>query len=146
MDDGGDFAVAWRSANRTGFLDGSLARQFNATGAPITAEFQVNTYTALGDDKDASPSLAMTGHGEFVVAWENYDQDGSGYGVFARRFAAMIPLDVDGNGLFEPLTDGLLVLRYGFGFRGATLINGVVADNCARCTAPAIEEYLAGMV
>ena len=51
-------------------------------------------------------------------------------------------LDIDANDATEPLTDGLLVLRYLFGFRGATLINGVVGPGCTRCLAEPIEDYL----
>ena len=51
-------------------------------------------------------------------------------------------LDVDGNGSLEPLTDGLLVLRYLFGLTGATLTNGVVGASCTRCDAAAILPYL----
>ena len=39
-------------------------------------------------------------------------------------------LDIDGNLFLEPLTDGLLVLRYLFGFTGATLVNGAIGANC----------------
>jgi hypothetical protein len=70
-------------------------------------------------------------------------QDGSGNGIFGRRFVVPSTLDVDGNGRIDPLTDGLLVLRYEFGFRGSTLIAGVVAPDCTRCDAPSIEAYLA---
>jgi hypothetical protein len=52
-------------------------------------------------------------------------------------------LDVDGNGAVQPLTDGLLLLRYGFGFRGAPLVTNALAQNCTRCTAPLVENYLA---
>ena len=51
-------------------------------------------------------------------------------------------LDVDGNGQADALTDGLLTIRYLFGFRGATLIDGAVDAGCTRCTAPEIEAYL----
>jgi hypothetical protein len=66
----------------------------------------------------------------------------------AEHFVASglgLALDVDGNGVKDPLTDGLLALRYLFGFRGATLIAGAVAGNCTRCTAVAIEAYLASL-
>jgi len=52
-------------------------------------------------------------------------------------------LDVDGNNTAAALEDGLLTIRYEFGFRGATLITGAVAAGCTRCTAAAIETYLA---
>ena len=56
-----------------------------------------------------------------------------------------ITIDVDGNGTADPLTDALLVLRYLFGFRGATLVDGAVAQDCSRCDAPTIEAYLEGI-
>ena len=52
-------------------------------------------------------------------------------------------LDVDGNGKAAALEDGLLTIRYEFGFTGATLITGAVGAGCTRCTAAAIETYLA---
>jgi hypothetical protein len=55
-------------------------------------------------------------------------------------------LDIDGNGQNDPLSDGLLILRYLFEIRGADLINGVVAQDATRTTATEIEEYLAKMV
>ena len=53
-------------------------------------------------------------------------------------------VDVDGDGEVEALTDSLLLLRYAFGFRGATLITSAVdPGHCTRCTAPQIEAYIA---
>ena len=51
-------------------------------------------------------------------------------------------LDIDGNGIADPLTDGLLITRYLFGFQGPSLTNGAVGPNCARCSAGSIENYL----
>ena len=50
--------------------------------------------------------------------------------------------DIDGNGTIDALTDGLLTLRYLFGLQGDTLINGVVASDATRTTAPEIEAHL----
>ena len=55
-------------------------------------------------------------------------------------------IDIDGNDSIDPLSDGLLILRYMFGIRGATLINGVVASDATRQTASEIEAYLAKMI
>ena len=44
-------------------------------------------------------------------------------------------LDIDGDGETEPLTDGLLVLRWLFGFTGSTLVTGAVGGGCVRCDA-----------
>lgn len=53
------------------------------------------------------------------------------------------PGDIDANGAADALTDGLLYLRYLFGFRGEALIESAVAANCNRCTAEEIEAALA---
>ena len=43
-------------------------------------------------------------------------------------------LDIDGNGSYDALTDGLLILRYLFGLSGESLIAGVVANNANYAT------------
>jgi hypothetical protein len=54
-----------------------------------------------------------------------------------------LALDIDDDGDLESLNDGLLVLRYLFGFRGTTLTDGVVdEEDCMRCDAEAIEPHL----
>ena len=106
-------------------------------------EFQVNTYTP---NNQLFPAVAADSDGNFVVAWQSEGQDGSSNGVFAQRFAAPITLDIDGNGSTQPLTDGLLVLRFFFGFTGATLTTGAVdLGGCERCDSTTIEPYLAGL-
>jgi hypothetical protein len=54
-------------------------------------------------------------------------------------------LNADGNPSLQPLTDGLLVLRYLFGFTGATLTNGAVGASCTRCDSDSIVVYLDGL-
>ena len=51
-------------------------------------------------------------------------------------------LDIDDNGEVGPLTDGLLVLRFLFGFTGATLTNGAIGGGAARSTPAAVAAYL----
>ena len=93
------------------------------------------------------PALGMDAEGGFVVAWESNGQDGNFEGIFAQRFGAeFASLDVDANGAFTPLTDALLILRYAFGFTGPTLTTGAVGAGCTRCTAGAIESYIASIV
>lgn len=55
---------------------------------------------------------------------------------------ASVDMDVDGDGAADPATDGQLMLRYLFGFRGETLIAGAVGNDCTRCTAQEIEARL----
>jgi hypothetical protein len=55
-------------------------------------------------------------------------------------------LDVDGNDTADALTDGVMIVRYLFGLRGAALINGVVDPQGDRTTGEAIEAHLLGLV
>lgn len=55
-------------------------------------------------------------------------------------------LDIDGNGTVDGGTDGLLVNRYLYGFRGTTLISNAVGSACTRCSATEIEAYLATLM
>jgi hypothetical protein len=139
----GDFVVAWNSYLQDFGVAGIFARRYSSAGAPATSEFLVNSFT---DTNQRYPSVAVGG-GHFVVAWESYKQDGDDYGIFAQRLATLAVLDIDGNGATGALTDGLLVLRFLFGFTGAPLVGGAVdLAGCTRCTAPAIEAYLGTLV
>lgn len=51
-------------------------------------------------------------------------------------------LDIDGDGQRLAGSDGLLLLRYLLGLRGAALIAGAVGPGAVRSTAPDIEAYL----
>ena len=66
------------------------------------------------------------------------------FGLFllANAPVAAFDIDVDGNGERDALTDGLLALRYLFGFTDTTLIEGAVGNNATRATAAQIEAYL----
>ena len=92
----GNFVVVWASEEQTG---GSVeptnidvyARVFDFNGVPLTGEFKVNQFTT---GIQSRPTVAMDKDGDFVVAWQSgtsdstvfAGQDGSGSGVYARRF------------------------------------------------------------
>src|SRR5262245_30697652 len=81
----GDFVVAWQSLGQDGSGFGVYAKRYSAAGAPLGVEFRVNTYTT---GHQYAQAVAMGAAGDFVVAWESYPQDGSGYGVYAQRYSA----------------------------------------------------------
>jgi hypothetical protein len=62
--------------------------------------------------------------------------------IVDSMYRAAILADIDGDDSTDALTDGLLLLRYLFGLRGESLINGVVSFDAARTTAEEIEEYI----
>ena len=53
-----------------------------------------------------------------------------------------LSIDVDGDGYVEPLTDGLLIIRYLLGFSGDSLIDGAVGGDATRTTPAEIEDYI----
>ena len=81
---GGNFVVAWQAS---GGLDGSgsgvFGQFFTGDGSKVGAELQINEFT-LGTQ--GLPALAANTNGDVVAVWESVGQDGSGVGIFGRRF------------------------------------------------------------
>ena len=57
----------------------------------------------------------------------------------------LVSVDVDGNGVFDPLTDGLLLLRWMFELRGDPLIAGVIAPNAEYTSSAEIDARILGL-
>lgn len=55
-------------------------------------------------------------------------------------------LDIDGNGVTDAMTDGLLILRYLFGLRGPSLVTGAFDPAGSRNSATAIEPYIQSLM
>jgi hypothetical protein len=72
------FVVVWQSNGQDGSGFGVFGQRYFITGQPQGPEFRVNTYTT-GDQFE--PSAAMTGGGNFVVAWTSTQG-----GIFGQRF------------------------------------------------------------
>ena len=82
----GNFVVAWSSAATPQNENFDVfAQRFDAAGAPLGGEFRVTTYTT-GDQ--FLSSVASDPAGNVVMAWSSRGQDGSGWGVFAQRYAS----------------------------------------------------------
>jgi hypothetical protein len=78
-----DFVVVWQS-DQEGSSEGIFGQRFNEEGAPLGSEFAVNVFTT---STQSSPAAAIDDAGNFVVAWQSFSEDGSGFGIVARRFA-----------------------------------------------------------
>lgn len=86
----GKFAVAWASYGQDGSGQGVFGQFFTADGEGVGSEFRVNTFTA---NDQVYPAVAADVAGNFIVVWASAGQDGSGLGVFGRRFtSAGVPL------------------------------------------------------
>jgi hypothetical protein len=62
--------------------------------------------------------------------------------VIAEIEAALDIMDIDADGEFNALTDGLLLLRYLFGLRDDSLTNGAVGADATRSSNEDIQNYL----
>lgn len=66
---------------------GDFTRAFSISGVlPVGTEFLVNDqYTT---NRQVNPDIARDAQGNFVVAWQSLNEDGSDWGVFAQRYNA----------------------------------------------------------
>ncbi len=83
MDAKGNFAVVYASQYQDGDQFGIFVRQFNKDGEPVWPEQQVNTFTR---DHQKDPAIAMDPHGNFIVVWESWYQEGQRYEIYGQRF------------------------------------------------------------
>lgn len=86
----GSFVVVWESfvsPEDDASLRSIQARRYSAAGAPLAAQFQVNTTTA---EEQKSPAVAMNAAGAFVIAWESDSLAGAGtdFDIRARIYDA----------------------------------------------------------
>jgi hypothetical protein len=82
----GDFVVVWQQEfGQDGSSSGIFGQRFDSGGAPLGAEFQVNTLTTSAQEAAA---VASDADGNFVVVWQSFGGDGNGFGIIARRFDA----------------------------------------------------------
>jgi S-layer family protein len=89
-DRAGNFVVVWVSEGQDGSYTGVFGQRYDAAGARLGGEFQVNTYTTgnQGTMEPGSVGVARAPDGRFVVAWEGAQAYPSRRDVFAQRFDA----------------------------------------------------------
>ena len=74
------------------------------------------------------------------------DRDNDGVSAIDEFLAGTIPsgsLDIDGNGQYDALTDGLLLLRGMFGLDSSALVTGTIASDAAFTESADIESRIA---
>ncbi|MHB1186315.1 PKD domain-containing protein, partial [Thiobacillus sp.] len=132
VNDGG-YVVIWRSTEQDGASYGIYGQRFDAKGAALGAEFQVNSQT-LGAQYE--PEVASLANGGFVAVWRDDSQDGSGSGVYAQVYGAdgapvggeFLVNTSTTNYQYEPsvvgLSDGSFVVAYRSDYKGGTYLSG----------------------
>ncbi len=109
LDSGGDLIVVGMQTGQSFEPGGSgwgvIARTYNADGMLETSLFPVNT-TLPGNQQ--LPSVVSLNGAEFVISWQSQGQDGSGDGIFARRFVRddLATVDYTAAAWGTPITDG----------------------------------------
>ena len=81
---GGGFVITWSSLGQDGSDWGVYAQRYTADGLPAGSELLINTYT---NSNQMQPALATLADGGFVATWIS-NQDGWGYGVYAKLFSS----------------------------------------------------------
>ena len=87
-DASGNFVVVWQTFGQDGgggYGGGAsvVLRRFLASGAPLSAEARVNSYTT---GSQFFPAVASAPTGRFVVVWDSWGRTAADYGVFGRRY------------------------------------------------------------
>jgi hypothetical protein len=81
--DGGGFVVVWTSKAKGKTDSDIFGQRFTATGRQDGDSFRIN----VRKEKDqVQPSVIASPDGGFAVVWASDKQDGSAFGVVARRF------------------------------------------------------------
>jgi Ca2+-binding RTX toxin-like protein len=82
---GGGYVISWHQPDYSGDTPNLFFRRYDAAGAPLGGETPVNTTTTGAQWFGGVAALA---DGGFVAVWTSEGQDGSGWGVYARRYGA----------------------------------------------------------
>ncbi|MBR4103709.1 MAG: trypsin-like serine protease, partial [Thermoguttaceae bacterium] len=89
--DRGEFVVVWDMITDGDEEDGSrdvyMAKYaFNGGQMKINGKTEAERVNIETEKDQQYASVAMDADGDVVVVWESYEQDGSGWGVYGRRF------------------------------------------------------------
>lgn len=147
----GEYALLFEGAVRQ-------QRHTDADPSAVTLIDQVSLRTACNLDTDGDGAvLAHTDGAALMRVLQSLPVDAIAANVrntaqatftsaeTAERALAQLPwLDVDGNGVADYATDGLLLIRALLGFSGTSVTNGAVGASALRADWPAVRSYLAG--
>jgi hypothetical protein len=77
------FVVTWQSGFHPGGQYDVYARLYSTAGSPRGSEFKVNKFSAGHQNH---PTAARLSNGGFVICWQSFEQDGSGYGIYCQVY------------------------------------------------------------
>lgn len=81
----GSWVITWESSNQDNTEFGIYGQRYSSNGDSEGAVFRINSFpdnSAL----QSTPSVTALSDGGWVVTWDSYGQDKSGFGVFGQRY------------------------------------------------------------
>jgi hypothetical protein len=100
--------------------------------------FPLDPFEAIDTDLDGIGNNAdLDDDNDGVLDADDFEPLNSNIGII--EYATF---DIDQSGSVDALSDGLIFLRYLFGFRGEVLLNNAISPDAKRTSATEIEEYL----
>ena len=153
--DGNSFSVTRQvivdtDTDSDGIYNRSDSDDDNDGVADANDQFPIDSRYTADSDADGMPDLWETFYGldlnNSTDASSDLDVDGlTAVEEFTAGSVPIASLDIDGNGQYDGLTDGLLILRFMFGFSGEQLIGGSLAADALYRSASLIEARIEGL-
>ena len=152
----GHLLIASRPDNQSGaavigFSPSALAPDYGLSAHSLTLNYSAGRTFDIDEDGDVtalSDGLMMlrflfgfTGDFESLIG-ENSPHIGNPAAINQRLNEHLSFMDIDDDDTTQALTDGLLLIRYLFGFRGDALVEGATSLEANRASASEIEIYL----
>jgi hypothetical protein len=144
MNDAGAFVVSWQSYYQDGSYSGVFAQRF---ALPVLLDLDGDgEVVALIDGLLLLRALFGFTGTALTNGATDVDCTRCDAATILAFFAAnLLAYDIDADGELVALSDGLLALRFLFGFTGPALITGAVDVDCTRCDAAPIANLLDAM-
>ena len=152
----GNLLVAPRSIGQSGdaeidFSPSALAGSYGLSAPSLTLNYSFGQSFDFDEDGDVtalSDGLIML---RFLFGFssdfssligENSPHIGNPGVITQRLNEHLSVMDIDDDGTTQALTDGLLLIRYLFGFRGDSLVEGATDQGANRASAADVQAYL----
>lgn len=123
---------------------GSPITRYTATSSPTggvdtTADLMSTTRTVSGLSNGTAYTFTVTATNGIGVSMPSSPSNSV---TPTASTVGMHILDVDANGQYDPMTDGVMIVRYMFGLTGSSLTTGVVGSLANRADPTQIGDYL----
>ena len=78
--------VVWSAREQDGSGWGVYGQRYSGEGTAVGAEFSINSLSSDSNQKAPLPRVASLPDGGFVVAWDSYGHEGTGWEIYGQRY------------------------------------------------------------